>query len=581
MDQKKDNSNKSITNQNPEDIKDGKLITDIEREESDASLDSNVDRTDIQIDHHHEPWYRTKKFIISSVIISILLIIFLIPVTRYKILGIFIKENFKLLIIDHQTKLPVAGAIISINGISNKTDSSGFVVINSHIGTNKISVSRKYYSNIDQNIFIPWHQKGYEKLSITATGRQVSMTIVDKITKTAINHLTVTSDGLSAQTNSLGIATLVVSPEKLVVKVVISGTGYKTQTTEISTDSSKTNNLEIIPSSYVYYLSNISGTIDVVKSLVDGSNQKTVLAGNKSEVIYDTSLTPSNDWKYLALSANRNNTKPCLTIIQSSDDSSYIIDQTNGTYSIYGWDTNNNLIYSVENTNLPSGSTGKFTLKSYISSTNKTITLDASSAQANSGNYGSEGYTSVYVLPNDSIVYSKNWGGDLASFTGLQMTINSINDNGTGKKTISTYDQASYQSVINSHLNAPSGIIFWLSKSGSHTPDYYQYSNGQFTDITDNQNLANLNSSPTIYPISPDASKIIYSNNINGHSAIYVSGLAGNNPKQVALLGNTFKVYGWLTNNYIILNNNSNEFYIMPVTGVANQKDLIKITNHL
>ena len=566
---------------NETDTKDEKAIKEIELIESDDALNDEKTETTKITSINHKKWFLYKKLYIPAIAIFLLALIFIIPYTRYKILGLFLSEKYSITVIDSQSLQPVISANVSIDGKVYKTNTSGKAIIKAKVGNQNISISKQYYASYSHKIIVPISQKNTLRINLTATGRQVAILVTNKIDKQPVSGMIVSSSGSSQKTNISGIAFLVLPADKKIANGTISGTGYNNSKITIDVNSTG-NHYLVVPSGSIYYLSNTSGLVDVVKANLDGSNQTTVLAGNISEGIYDTSLNPSSDWSYLALVANRNNSKPCLSIIQTSNDSSYIVDSTNGNYNIIGWDSNNTLVYTVQNNNLPAGSMGEYELKSYNSATNQTKVLYQSGSQTNSTSTINEVFNSVNLMPNNSVVYSTAWVGNVAQFNDLLMNITSINDNGTGQKTLQQFSQSSYSPIITSHFYQANNLIFWLYPLSSSATNYYQYVNSQFSPLSGSSSIvSSIYTNPINYPESPSGSKVVYANNINGHSAVYTSDLNGNNPKQLGLYNNTYVPYSWYTGNYIIVNKSNNEFYIMSSTQPTIQQDLLKICNHL
>jgi len=559
---------------------DDKAVKEIELKESDESLLQDTSAPIKSIKKSKFDWIKSKPFIISTSVILLLMVLISIPATRYSILGIFIKEKYSLNVLDSQTGNPVIGADVVIKNHHYTTDSRGSVSASLSVGNRNISISKKYYATLNNKILVPFSQKNPQVIKLTATGRMVSIKVVNKITKNAVANILITADGASSKTDSSGNANIVLSASNQTAKGIISGQGYTNQNVTINIVASNT--YQIVPSGYIYYLSNSSGTVDVVKSSLDGLNHSTVLTGVSSMGIYDTSLYPSSDWSYVALVANRNNQKPCLTIIKSSNDIPTIVDQTNGNYIVYGWDSNDTLIYSVQNTNLPSGTNGEYTLKSYNPSSNSVSTIDSSSSASNNGVTVGEFFNAVTMLPNNTLIYGKSWAGNINGFSGLQINIISVNNNGTGKKTLQQFDQSQYSQAINSHYSGANKVLLWLYQNNTNSASYFQYTDGKLNPIANNNPLVSgIYNYPLSYPVSADGTKVAYSSNVNGHNAIYVANADGSSPKQLALLGNSYNTYSWFNNDYIIINNNNNEFLIMPTNGTTTQSNLIKISDHL
>jgi hypothetical protein len=563
----------------PENLDDS-AVKDIEIKESNESLQREFNMPTDKSNKYKFKWIKSKPFIFLSSFVVILVLIFSIPLTRYSILGIFLKVKYSLNVVDNQTGSPVIGADVLIKGKHYTTNSQGSINASVNIGNQNITISKKYYASLTNKILVPFNQKSQKVIKLTATGRMVPIKIVNKINKKPVANILITADGVSAKTDNNGNASIVLSANNTSAKGIISGQGYNNQNVTIYINGGGM--FDIVPSGSIYYLSNSSGTVDVVKSSLDGANRSTVLIGNSSMGIYNTNLYPSSDWAYIALVANRNNQKPCLTIIRTSNDSPSIIDQTNGNYIVYGWDSNNTLIYSVQNTNVPAGTSGEYSLKSYNPLSNSVSTIDSSASATNNGITVGETFNAVTMLPNNTLIYSKVWTGNINGFSGLQINIVSVNDNNTGKKTLQQFDQSQYSQLVSSHYSGANSFLLWIYQYNNNAASYFQYIDGKLNPIANNNPLTNgvFNYSMS-YPVSADGTKVAYSSNVNGHNAIYVANSDGSSPKQLALLGNSYNAYSWVNNDYIIINNNNNEFFIMPATGTTLQPDLIKISDHL
>src|SRR6202008_1449233 len=110
-----------------------------------------------------------------------------------------------------------------------------------------------------------------------------------------------------AETDKDGKATVVLPVGTTTKKATLSLKGYNNKEGElqVSDKEIKKNGLTITPSGRVYLLSKKSGKIDVVKTNLDGSDRKPVLAGTGKEEDRGTVLLASRDWKYLALLSRR------------------------------------------------------------------------------------------------------------------------------------------------------------------------------------------------------------------------------------------------------------------------------------
>ena len=146
---KEENQNQSSQSENQEDVSiEDKAIKEIEAVEGDNALDDELDKPIETILKNKNKWYKSKVFIVSSSIIAIVTLIIIIPFTRYKVFGLFIQEKYTVTVIDKQTGLPVTGATIQLGNKKYVTGPHGKSVISANVGNQKISISKKYYSNL-------------------------------------------------------------------------------------------------------------------------------------------------------------------------------------------------------------------------------------------------------------------------------------------------------------------------------------------------------------------------------------------------------------------------------------------------
>src|SRR6185437_11523818 len=100
-------------------------------------------------------------------------------------------------------------------------------------------------------------------------------------------------------TDADGQATIVV-PASVTQPVSLKADGYldTTATLQVTNPAADANTFSLVPSGRLYFLSNLSGKLDVVSTNLDGSDRKTVLAGTGSEDKNNTVLLAARDWQY-------------------------------------------------------------------------------------------------------------------------------------------------------------------------------------------------------------------------------------------------------------------------------------------
>ena len=91
-----------------------------------------------------------------------------------------------------------------------------------------------------------------------------------------------------------------------------------------------------MPTGYIYFLSKVAGTINVMQADLDGSNATVELAGTGNETS-STTLTASPDNNYLVLEAQRSANQPELYVINTNNGSVTEFDSSLSKFNLIGW----------------------------------------------------------------------------------------------------------------------------------------------------------------------------------------------------------------------------------------------------
>ncbi|PIZ63285.1 hypothetical protein COY17_01010, partial [Candidatus Saccharibacteria bacterium CG_4_10_14_0_2_um_filter_52_9] len=251
----------------------------------------------------------------------VLLIIFALPVTRYTVLGLFIKEPVTISVLDSKTNTPVSGASVTVGGADGKTNGSGQVTIKARPGKTRVAIAKQYYKDGSKPLFVGL-KSAKTTILLDATGRLVPVTVVNKITGLPLANVQIKVLNSTAKTDSKGQATIALptTANTQAAKLSLSGYNSTDATITVIDKTVKANTLQLTPAGQIYFLSNLSGNLDVVKSNLDGSGRKTVLVGTGHEEASTTSLLASRDWHYLVLKSRRDGNQASLYLIDTSND---------------------------------------------------------------------------------------------------------------------------------------------------------------------------------------------------------------------------------------------------------------------
>ena len=527
-----------------------------------------------------KPWTRSwlwckthKRIAIPVAVVVLLLIWFAIPFTRYTVLGLFIKENFTVTVQDSASQKPISGADVAMNGTSAKSDNQGHATLHVSVGSGTVTVTKKYFETKSQSVMVTLSgSKNNTTVALVATGRQVPIVVTNKITGKPVENVTIKAADTTATTDAEGKVVLVLPTGKDTQEATVSAEGYNEHaiTVKVTEQADKANEFTVTPAGKIYFVSKATGKLDVVKTDLDGTNRKTVLAGTGKEDDSNTNLIASRDWKYLALYAKRDSDLPKLYLISTSDDKLTTMDEGNAAFTLYGW-ANDTFVYTVDRNTISEGVAKKYALKSYDATHQKLTTLDESAAEVVNGNttYYSV-YDSVYLF-GDQVLYNtriNNINGYHTAPSSLQMAVTTVKSDGTNKKLVKGLPGTTSTGgsiYLTTYLTKPQ-VIYYETNSyeGGTQEAYYIWDHGTFKDAKeDSEAYAKGN---TIYYESPDGKKTFWYEARDGKNTFLVGDADGGNGKSIGSISELV-THGWYTDDYVLLAKNDSELYISSVSG--------------
>lgn len=519
-------------------------------------------------------WANPLKRYIGLVVLLVVLLA-LLPFSRNQALGLVLHERVSVVVTDSKMHTPVSGADVTVGSQKAKTDASGKVSLEVKYGAADLGVQKQYYKNYSEAAFVSFDSNAF-KVSLDATGRQVPVTVINKITGQPVSGADIKVVNTQAKTDKNGKATIVLPTGQAQLTGTATADNYNQAniTVQVTNGVVPTNTFSLTPSGKIYFLSNQSGKIDVVKTNLDGTNRQTVLAGTGNEEPYSTSLLASRDWKYLVLLSKRTPSgNAVLNLINTTTGDITNFDSGNATFDPIGWD-NDYFVYIVHRNGYKDWQSGATSLKSYDAKAGKMYTLDNTKATGSSeadAQYENLFPYDVQLVGND-ILFSKTWYQTPGYLTvpGQQNTLTVINADGSGKKTVATLD-AGKEYVGSTYQNSPQEVLIQVSQLDNSPSSYYKYTvDGSYAKDTDQGDIAALNNSfSTAYPtylLSPSGNASFWTDVRDGKNTLFVGDDNASGGKQIATLSN-YAAYGWYTDNYLLVSKGSSELYIMPKNG--------------
>lgn len=521
-----------------------------------------------------------KQLVIPIVVIVVLAVISIVPIFRYSVVGLFRSQRYSIEVLDNQTNQPVIGAIVTLAGKSTTTNSHGEAGLSVKVGHQSLVISKKYYATENSKVLVAIFNHGLNKYKLVATGRQVPITIDNKISGQPVSGITVKTSDSEAITGTNGQTQIVLPADKSTVQATLSGNGYNNlaATIDVVNQQVKQNTFEVVPVGSIYYLSNLNGTLDVVKTNLDGSGTKTVLAGTGYETPQNTVMLASRDWKYLILNSVRNSdgNSELNLIDTTNNDKVTSVDNGNATFSSIGW-INDDFIYLVQRNGYNPWQPGAESIKSYDAQSGKITILKTTTASGTSDNDAvyEDIFSNSIEIVGEKVAYTTTWYTypGYTSVNGQQNTLNIINPDGSSAKVVNSVDSTSdyYGSI---YLYKPNELVVEDYSQNNNSSTYYIYnSDNNSYNITSDPQIINYAQSQTFptYLQSPAGTKTFWSTAADSQYLLYIGDQDGNNQNQINGLG-PYSAYGWYTDNYLIVSKNNDELYIMPVNGGTPQK---------
>ncbi len=527
---------------------------------------------------HHRlwQWLQThKKLSIPAAIVVVLALLAVIPFTRYALAGMVISKNFTVVVSDSQTSKPVTSATLMLMGKTVVTDNHGRATVHVKVGNGTLNVTKTYYKSASAAVLVPLgSQKQPFAISLVATGRQVPVTVVNKISGQPVANATVSAAGSKVVTDKNGEAIIVIPATSTSATGMISLSGYNNAavTVKVTANVDPANKFAITPAGKLYFLSDASGKLDVAKSDLDGQNRQVVLAGTGQEDKFSTVLLASRDWKYIALLSKRDggdNAKLFL-IDTTANDKLTTMDEGDASFSPIGW-SGDRFIYTVTRTKVNVWQNNRQAIKSYHATDGSITVLDQTQGT------GTADYDTTYSSFNDTfildkeVVYDLNWyGSQNQSAGGKQATLNSVQSDGTQKKVIKSYSKSwePYFVGISARLGDFNEVYVQYQPADGAKNKYDSYQDGKISAATLSDNDFYSGDYHT-FIVSPSSGKTLWTDYRDGKNYFLVGDGKGQNGKELPGSSSDYQAYGWYTDDYILVTKNSSELHILPASGLS------------
>lgn len=523
-------------------------------------------------------YWRHKLWTLPLTVLILVGAMLAVPASRYPILGLGLQRSFAVTVVDSKTGTPVSGAQVRLAGKVAITSSAGKASIRAKVGTSTIQITKQYYQSSSLSAFIGISgAHNAIRVQLTATGRQVPITVVNKITGKAVANAEIKILDTEAQTNAQGKTTIVLPTGAATQPGTLTATGYNQAVVHIQVTDQvvAVNTFSLTPAGKVYFLSNLSGALDVVSTNLDGTDRKTVPAGTGNESTDSTALIPSRDWKYLTLLSRRDGGAHAkLFVINTATGQTTAMDTDTADFSPIGW-SGHYFVYEASIVNTQSWQSGKSTLRSYNADSAKVTTIDQTSAQGTVGAYIAS-YFGFANIVSDRVVYGFGWNDFNSNYLpnnlgGQKLSLMSANVDGSKKqdlRDIAIANGTTY-AYTTATLHTPQELYIQTVQGLQNSVYYiYEYQNNSVTQsstLTD-VGFELVRQSPTTYLLSPSGNTEFWSEQRDGKNTLFTGDASGANDTQVATQSD-YQSYAWASDNYLLVEKGGNELYVMPVSG--------------
>lgn len=505
-----------------------------------------------------------------------------VPVTRYAVLSPFIKKDVTLYVGDADSAKPVSGVKVSLGSFVGSSDAKGEVSFRAvPVGEYAVKIEKKYYKSLDDTYSVPvLSAPELKKVSLKAVGREVAVSVSNLLSNAVVADAQISINGTTALTDAEGVARVVlpINKEKQIGKITKDGFNESTLEIVVEADDQKVA-ATLAPAGKVYFLSKRTGSINLMKSNLDGTNQEVALAGTGKEIDSETVLLAARDWRYLALFARRDSDKPKVYIFDTKDNSLAVADEGDAYFELVGW-SEHRFIYKV-NRNKQTWETKAVALKSYNAETNKGTTLDETSAAGTSTwDYIAQSINIPYII-GDNIVYAKYWTkGQYVDAGANKNVITMVKNDGSNRKDLKQFDIPSeYGGDISARVYEPGSLYFRIGGGSSNQKAiYYEYENGSLTPTSLTSDDKFYNEFYVTYLVSPSGKKVFWYEPRDGKNVLLVGDNNALNSKELGT--DEYVPYGWYGDEYVLLTKKGSELFAMSADSKVSQQLPKKISDY-
>lgn len=208
------------------------------------------------------------------------------PETRHKLLNAFgVTSSLSLKVIDDSTLQPLKDVQVSIQGKTADTDKNGKVWVDGlRLGPGELTIRKPAFAPVNKPVTIGWGSNPLETFQLEPIGAQYSIVVKDYVSGLPVTYAQASIGEASAVAEDDGVITVTVENPSETLSATITAQSYKPQ--KIQIDALKPDQepkVILVPNRKHAFMSKRSGTLDLFKIDIDGTNEELVLKGTGSE----------------------------------------------------------------------------------------------------------------------------------------------------------------------------------------------------------------------------------------------------------------------------------------------------------
>lgn len=505
--------------------------------------------------HRIRQWVKQHKRLAVFGVCFLLVLLAVIPFTRYSIGGLFVTRDATITVIDDQTNQPVSNATVVIRGNTLQTSAEGTVELkHTKPGNPEAEVSKQYYESATSRIKIDLLNRTYtQTVRLKPTGRAMSLKVTNRFTGSGLANVTIDAGGVQATTDQTGSASLVLSPSINTIEAQLTVDGYNTARTTLSVPGDlTTNTIPLTPSGKVYVVSKHSGRLDVVKLNLDGTDREVVVKATGSEEVSNTQVWASADWRFVVLRARREGPKAGLYMLDTSSDTLTDLDTAPVDFQIVGW-RDDQFIYTTYDSSKSEWQPKQQELKVFNADDGKLSTVESTQASGTGyGDYMTQAFTNI-VATDNALIYGTQWSGANPDIHKRAAVLREVSLPGLAKRDLRSDTNAS----ISLSKQEPDKVNVQIVAAQTK---FYQYTNKALSSVELTAEEM-FKSRPEYFASS--GSEYAWDEAVDGKRRVFVAN-ASLQGKSTALSSTDLRVNGWFGSDYLLLSKSSSELYIMP-----------------